>query len=300
MADPKPLSAEHQYSPERFLNATKLNVFPVPIDLPSLNHEIFGVGLPMAPQWKEASSPSWTDWLAGRLWKYDRTAKVKEKMLGLQHFKVWNLSLVELLSICPKRLSHETSYHEVNQSIATPLGCKSIPGAGKPPPPLPLRFRWQFTCTRLCSRGKDTTRVKDSSQQHDKITQPGHTLTSCLRAQHANRSATASLKVREQARCITLQDAGWLKPRIRKILTLHIQKSTSIDSDTQSILCMAPISSRQSSPCCFKPQCAPVTNCHSIFDPCYVRKRMAIYIAVEFRCSFLKHCLISRFCHEKR
>ena len=257
MADPKPLSAEHQYSPERFLNATKLNVFPVPIDLPSLNHEIFGVGLPMALQWKEASSPSWTDWLAGRLWKYDRTAKIKEKMLGLQHFKVWNLSLVELLSICPNRLSHETSYHEVNQSIATPLGCKSIPGAGKP-------------------------------------------LTSCLRAQHANRSATASLKVREQARCITLQDAGWLKPRIRKILTLHIQKSTSIDSDTQSILCMAPISSRQSSPWCFKPQCAPVTNCHSIFDPCYVRKRMAIYIAVECCCSFLKHCLISRFCHEKR
>ena len=300
MADPKPLLAEHQYSPERFLNATKLNVFPVPIDLPSLNHEIFGVGLPMAPQWKEASSPSWTDWLAGRLWKYDRTAKVKEKMLGLQHFKVWNLSLVELLSICPKRLSHETSYHEVNQSIATPLGCKSIPGAGKPPPPFPSDFADSSPVLVYASGERSTTRVKDSSQQHDKITQPGHTLTSCLRTQHANRSATASLKVREQARCITLQDAGWLKPRIRKILTLHIQKSTSIDSDTQSILCMAPISSRQSSPCCFKPQCAPVTNCHSIFDPCYVRKRMAIYIAVEFRCSFLKHCLISRFCHEKR
>ena len=167
-------------------------------------------------------------------------------------------------------------------------------------PPPPLRFHWQFTCTRLCSRGKGHHESKDSSQQHNRITQPGHTRASCLRNQRANCSATASLKVREQARCITLQDAGWLKPWIRRILTLHIQKSTSIDNDIQSILCTAPVSSRLSSPCCFKPQCAPVTKCLSIFDPCYVRKRMAICIAVECRCSFLKHCLISRFCHEKR
>ena len=42
-------------------------------------------------------------------------------------------------------------------------------------PPPPLRFHWQFTCTRLCSRGKGLHESKDSSQQHNRITQPGHT-----------------------------------------------------------------------------------------------------------------------------
>ena len=55
-----PLSAEHQYFPDSFLLAIKLSVSPVSTASPSLNHVIFGVGLPVAVQWKDAMSPSVT------------------------------------------------------------------------------------------------------------------------------------------------------------------------------------------------------------------------------------------------
>ena len=56
----KPLSAEHQYSPEWFLSATKLSVLSVLTVLPSFVHVIFGTGLPLALQWNVAIVPSIT------------------------------------------------------------------------------------------------------------------------------------------------------------------------------------------------------------------------------------------------
>jgi len=71
----RPLSAEHQYSPEWFLKASKLRVFPVATVLSSLTHVIFGRGLPMAEQWNTTSSFSVTVWSAGSLVKLGKTAK---------------------------------------------------------------------------------------------------------------------------------------------------------------------------------------------------------------------------------
>ena len=55
-----PFSAKHQYSPDWFLRALKLNVSPVATVFPSLSHVILGAGLPVAVHWNEAMSASLT------------------------------------------------------------------------------------------------------------------------------------------------------------------------------------------------------------------------------------------------
>ena len=51
-----PFSAEHQYVPDFSRLALKLKVPPIPTVLPSLNHVMSGVGLPVALQWNVTSS----------------------------------------------------------------------------------------------------------------------------------------------------------------------------------------------------------------------------------------------------
>ena len=58
-------SAEHQYSPDWFLDVLRLSEFPVPTVFPSLSHTIVGTGLPMALQWNVAVAASITVWSVG-------------------------------------------------------------------------------------------------------------------------------------------------------------------------------------------------------------------------------------------
>lgn len=83
---PKPLFAEHQYSPERFLAASKLSVSPLATGLPSLIHVIVGTGLPVAVQWKVVSSDSSTVWSTGLVVKCGGTKTFKTRMkLVIRH-----------------------------------------------------------------------------------------------------------------------------------------------------------------------------------------------------------------------
>lgn len=60
-----PFSAKHQYFPEWVLLISKLSVFPLATVSPSLFHVIFGVGFPVALQWKVAMPDSSTVWSVG-------------------------------------------------------------------------------------------------------------------------------------------------------------------------------------------------------------------------------------------
>ena len=51
----KPFSAKHQYLPVCLLRALKVSLFPVSTVFPSFIHVIFGVGFPVAVQWKVTS-----------------------------------------------------------------------------------------------------------------------------------------------------------------------------------------------------------------------------------------------------
>ena len=64
-ADPSPFSAKHQYFPVWVLFVSKLSVSPSPTVFPLLIHIIFGVGFPVAAQWKTIMSPSATVLFAG-------------------------------------------------------------------------------------------------------------------------------------------------------------------------------------------------------------------------------------------
>ena len=75
-----PFSAEHQYSPESFLLAVNLNVFPEVTVFPSLIHVILGVGFPVVVQWNVVSSPSFTVWSDGTVVKLGETATIERNL----------------------------------------------------------------------------------------------------------------------------------------------------------------------------------------------------------------------------
>ena len=68
-----PFSAEHQYSPDWFLFASKLRVSPSVRVLPSFDQVIVGDGFPEALQWNVALVPSITVWSSGVVIKLGST-----------------------------------------------------------------------------------------------------------------------------------------------------------------------------------------------------------------------------------
>lgn len=82
MASSTPFSAEQKYSPESFLRALNLKVFPEASIFPSFVQVILGVGFPLAAQWNITSSPSMTVWSDGSVVKPDETKMVKRNTLS--------------------------------------------------------------------------------------------------------------------------------------------------------------------------------------------------------------------------
>ena len=82
MASSTPFSAEQKYSPESFLRAVNLKVFPEARIFPSFVQVILGVGFPLAAQWNITSSPSMTVWSDGSVVKPDETKMVKRNTLS--------------------------------------------------------------------------------------------------------------------------------------------------------------------------------------------------------------------------
>ena len=84
---PKPLSATHQYFPDRSLPAMKRSVFPVLRVDPSLTHVMFGVGLPLAVQRNVTLSFSITVLSAGSVVKLGGTVvKLNTKIAPVKYW----------------------------------------------------------------------------------------------------------------------------------------------------------------------------------------------------------------------
>ena len=82
MASSTPFSAKQKYSPESFLRALNLKVFPEASIFPSFVQVILGIGFPLAAQWNITSSPSMTVWSDGSVVKPDETKMVKRNTLS--------------------------------------------------------------------------------------------------------------------------------------------------------------------------------------------------------------------------